>query len=769
MSFTRFLLGLALLNLQINSGSSSSTKKHSKYTIPQFEVTLTIDTSKNTQYQYTSFSSPAHQLDISYRLKSATTSYLFDYIESILQQYAEGEEDRSTVENIELEASLQANNGNGNSNSDNNGNSNSNGNERIRRLGGDDGSTNENEVHLVVEMIGNVDISVVNNEYFAVNQDKVENMAYTAFLGSIAVKQYLSKIQSILPEATSVKVKSDTRLAPIPGKIKPNTGARIGVILLTFFLTSAVLLFAGWFYREYKFKRYGKRNRKGHLLMDIEQHSDYYVDDGVRSFTELEEDSSIESYDKEPIQFIPIPARFDEVKNGRKNTKPEQSDVTPRRYVTPASPFDLLYGAAFTHSDKAKVQLSRAMKMKKKTRRNVKQPKARQLKPLNTITEVVEEESNESFFPQIMSSISSFISDKIESSTPKNNKDDFLVYRDFPRHDGTPCVMFQPVDDVDWEASKEKRKQDDKSPPQTAFNLKDDDDDADLSYDSNSSSDSKDGKEDVDCFVDKLEALMAARSRQYEERKKLDNEISERKKLRLERRLKEKEELKTRDNDNDADSDSDSLEESTSDLEVSITNLDKSTDVTTIETEGRNEGDLLSLEMMTTEEKNECDLLTLEMTTEEKKANLELTPSKSASDVETHNEILLPTTTTIETEDKNEDKMLSLDTLTDDKNGGEHNATYSIVSTPIVPPVETDMMKETTEEKGFVDSKEPSSIEDSPYNDISLKADLLMSPNPISPRDVESLHFEEEAASQKLESQENSANVNISILEDVIM
>jgi hypothetical protein len=34
----------------------------------------------------------------------------------------------------------------------------------------------------------------------------------------------------------------------------------------------------------------------------------------------------------------------------------------------------------------------------------------------------------------------------------EEKKEDLFVYRDFPRHDGTPCVMFTTVDNVEWNA-----------------------------------------------------------------------------------------------------------------------------------------------------------------------------------------------------------------------------------------------------------------------------------------------------------------------------
>lgn len=52
-------------------------------------------------------------------------------------------------------------------------------------------------------------------------------------------------------------------------------------------------------------------------------------------------------------------------------------------------------------------------------------------------------------------------------------------------------------------------------------------------------------EEKIDSFVDKLENLMLARSRQYEERRQLEKEMAERKKARLAEKNKENEERKS--------------------------------------------------------------------------------------------------------------------------------------------------------------------------------------------------------------------------------
>jgi len=320
-----------------------------------------------------------------------------------------------------------------------------------------------------------------------------------------------------------------------------------------------------------------KRNRDGkvadgHLLLNVEQYSDYSEDGDKTSRSlsgELQLDETeryYEKYDEEDgIQFIPVPAKFDK-RLMDKRTKAVTQNVTPRRYVKAASPFEILYGAAFSHCDQEKVARAHGHVTKKRGKSiKVSGQKIRRnepLTPMNTISEANEEEvlksapssASEAFFPQIMSSISSFMekrapspvnvsmhsntSDVDEEEEPMNmKKEEFVVYRDFPRHDGTPCVMFTPVQDVEWSEdgplalSPEGKK--------VLMNDTSTDTDIDLAHPSPYESPTPKQEDQIDNFVDKLENLIAARSRQYEQRKQHDLESAERKKARtLERRRK---------------------------------------------------------------------------------------------------------------------------------------------------------------------------------------------------------------------------------------
>ncbi len=565
-SSKNIMLSLVLLSslLPLHSCRRLSAEHHHHrdrtFNIPAFQVNLTVDISPDPT---SDFSSPSQLplLDVSTtsKLKSATVSYLFDYIESILEEeYDMGDRDKfvSPLDAIDLEVSVHAKNRGA----------------EIEGIDNDDynyeHNHNDNDgrktMLLVAEMAGETTFTTTTiSPDYIVTQEKINVMSITAFLGSMAMNDYKARIQSILPEVLSVRVESRSKLSSFDSTKNEgdqNSGGgggvgALGVFLLLFLFISAALLISVWLYKERQIKRYGRRSRKGHLLMDTELHSDYYEQDGEGSapyFTGLESDGSCGSLENEPIQFIPIPARFDEVTNGRKSAKPnQQPDITPRRYVSTTSPFDLLYGAAFSHSEKTKVQLAHGMKPKQKAHRS-KAPKGRQLNPLNTITEVNEEEPSESFFPQFMSTISSFIASKDPSA--QKSKDDFVVFRDFPRHDGTPCIMFDGFDSQQSSKGCNRQEDDSKTPPKAAFERNcsgdDDGDEEDMSHGSSDSSGCEDDeKENIDCFVDKLENLMAARSRQYEERKKMDRELVERKKLRMEQRQREKEMLSgSRDN-----------------------------------------------------------------------------------------------------------------------------------------------------------------------------------------------------------------------------
>jgi len=538
-------------------------------TIPPFHVNLSLRQSTT---------SLSHQLEFSSKLKSATSSHLFDYFEAKLDDRNQGGQSRGINEilnSIDLEITLTQI-GSHDDDDDEGG-----GGRRKRRRSE---TKSDGQLMFQAEMIGTVSF-----ERTDLNQVMVREYVQDAFDNSIAMDEYLSRVQIILPSVASLEVETDIDLVPSTGK---GTGSRsfgstVGIVLFTLSLICAGAVASLWVYRRYGKRRFKGKYKNGHLLMNANHPSDYYDGDddddgdddaengqfsgGIKWDGEFSNDTTV----PEPIQFIPVPARFDEVTDGRKKTNkgPHASDVTPRRYVKPASPFEILYGAAFAHSEQARVAVEQArVKWRKKpsvTHRILKNKKImKPLKPLNTITEVNEDElktpdtnSNESFLPQIISSISSYITEKFDSSPGEKDKEEFLVYRDFPRHDGTPCVMFTPIDEVDWDLARQESTES-KTPPRKSFQNLIKDDDADISYTSSQSSVFVDKEETVDNFVDKLENLMASRSRQYEERKKLDKEVAEKKKARFEQRKLEKESTNQNTHDENVDIDTSNMKHS---------------------------------------------------------------------------------------------------------------------------------------------------------------------------------------------------------------
>lgn len=499
------------------------------FNIPYFEVNFVVDSST------TSVSSPSHQLDISTKFKSATTSYLYDYVDSIMDEYEDIEQFTvSPLESIYIDVNLHTN-----SNYDNDDGG-------MRRRLRSKSENDEVHYHFTAEVYGTITFArtrIASN--YVMNQIKAEDLIDNAFGGDNAMNEYLSRIENILEGVVSLDVNSNPTLKSSSkkseGEVKSDvdTSSPVGTVFVTLVAVSTLFMLFGLSYREYQIRKYGgRRSWDGHsLLGELDHYSDTYDHNDI-NFTNTNECDSFAPYSNDSIQFIPVPARIDEVTNGRKGgIKSQATDITPRRYVSPSSPFELLYGAAFSHRDKEKVLsahrgVTRGMKYKKKTKKHHK--KAKQLKPLNTITEIEEEEfHNESFFPQLISSISSYISDKIDSITPKN-KDGFMIYRDFPEHDGAPCVMLTSTDYGDKSLPQ---------PPRSAFQTQQSPSDNENLFYNSSDSDlqvNDDEKSEADSFLDKLENLVAAKSRQYEERKKMYEELTERKKINLEQRRNEK-------------------------------------------------------------------------------------------------------------------------------------------------------------------------------------------------------------------------------------
>ena len=212
--------------------------------------------------------------------------------------------------------------------------------------------------------------------------------------------------------------------------------------------------------------------KKGNLLIENDEQSEFSEEDGFGRLLgelELDEDSYASFDDEDGIQFVPVPAKIDEEQADKATRALKDEDIQPRRFVKPGSPFELLYGASFSHRDHTKVAKAHGAKYKQPKSIKVSGKRIRKkapLKPMVSINEGDEEEArpqtSEYFFPQFMSSLSSFLKEKTTTSNPDPTTEDCeqeesepFVYRDFPRHDGSPCVLFTDVENVDWKEDAE--------------------------------------------------------------------------------------------------------------------------------------------------------------------------------------------------------------------------------------------------------------------------------------------------------------------------
>jgi len=411
----------ALLLLLLCIGSCKKACALQLFDIPFFTVHIAVE-------PFLDNASDAYQLlQFSNLLKTATNAHLFAYFESMLDQHGNLDGAASALNSIDLDVAVH----------------------------------NEFEGEEIrADMIGQVTFSEARLAVagFLMNQSVVNDMVNQAFKGTDEKDDFLARLQVLLPDVAGVTVQTksseENPTVTINGKDTPGIESGTSALVVSMAL-ALIAVVAGTFVYFRKDKHNQKR---GHLLMNVEQYSDYSEEDGSgpRTFSgELQlDESSYESYDAEDgIQFIPVPARIDETAKIK--------NVTQRRFVQPGSPFELLYGAAFSHRDQAKVAKAHGTKQSKPQKSmKVAGKRIRKrdpLQPMLPITEVNEEDTkmptNESFFPQFMSSISFFLKDKTSISDREECaeiKDQGLVYRDFPRHDGTPCVMFTALDDVEW-------------------------------------------------------------------------------------------------------------------------------------------------------------------------------------------------------------------------------------------------------------------------------------------------------------------------------
>ena len=219
---------------------------------------------------------------------------------------------------------------------------------------------------------------------------------------------------------------------------------------------------------------------------------------------------------------------------GNPDVVPVPDDNGERRYVTPSSPFDMLYGASFLHQDYRNL-----LQGKRKAKKRNYAPTTAGIKPMLQIEEAGEEEENlggsshsDKGIGSWFRSLTSKMDCKKQEDDEVVNQDHPFVYRDFPRHDGTPCLMYDgsnhgsnhnnPRKDVSYSAAKMPALPS-QLPPQLAIEVPET---FDVSMHSTGSHTS------IDNFVDTLETLMRMKHKQYQERTKMEQERLERKRRR---------------------------------------------------------------------------------------------------------------------------------------------------------------------------------------------------------------------------------------------
>jgi len=262
--------------------------------------------------------------------------------------------------------------------------------------------------------------------------------------------------------------------------------------------------------------------------------------------------------------------------------------VSSRLYANPNSD-QVMYGASYTPSETGKLQahFSKRGVQKKKSKRNLtlvspmmtvveeeapppppsrfsELPRSRNGHQLGATNQknsgqVYDSSSNAlmAALPQvspsnIMQNVSSFFESWSPNAGEARNSqisptgvESFIApvpYKDFPRNDGTPCVMFDSDESSGWQVSAESREAAERE-ALTSMSVE-----VGVSGIRETTGSSV-GRADepiitedgIENFVDKLEHLMKLKSRQYKERVKMEQERAQRKKSRNERRRREPE------------------------------------------------------------------------------------------------------------------------------------------------------------------------------------------------------------------------------------
>jgi hypothetical protein len=410
-----FLILFLLLCLNLNI--SFARKTYQLYSIPSFTIDVTV------QPGLERTNSTNQLLDFAEKLKSLAHAHLFEAFTSELYQHGNPNGENSALDSIELDMAVYDE---------------YNGQEIRGELVG--------HILFIEERLNNL-----NN--FEASPAVVRSVVKKAF-GKDQLDTFFSRMRILLPNVQGVRVTTDVEkyteepvvTSTVPTVVKDNKnssgglkGKKSNVIVVPMAVAITTLAVGVFVY----VRRDKRLHKSGHLLMDIDQYSECSDDDAFFGDLHLLDEASYESYDvEEGLQFVPVPAKYDE--NCDKRTKATLKEVTPKRYVQPDSPFELLYGAAFSHRDAAKVARVHGYKPSKSKYVKIAGRKIRKkppLKPMQSISEVQEESPNESSTSQLQ--LDEDILNTKESLT--ETSDGSIVYRDFERHDATPCMMSETV------------------------------------------------------------------------------------------------------------------------------------------------------------------------------------------------------------------------------------------------------------------------------------------------------------------------------------
>lgn len=546
------LLSKVIAFMLIAGACNASNEHVSTYylvPIPTFLVKLTLE---QVVHSYSGAgSSDMHTYEklqhYSESVKEGTVSYLFDYISQVLQQKG-STDSKSPLHAVELDVAFHQTTQGGEFIYHNHNGNNNNGN--LRRTESSSSKSKDAYQYFSAEISGHIALhQTVISPSYTVTPSNLQQLIDEAFEEDYSLSQYTLSIQTHIPTLAFLTVTNSVNymeVVPLSSSYDgkgSSTGSRRSedVIVSSLLAIGLVVLFTGLYvfvsleHRMRLQQRMGKRMAydKGHLLIDTDDddldyeytgdtHADIKEDTHYSEFRISNQcEDSCNPDEKEDqdyhatasnndvgtfIQFIPVPARKDELSldgragadsRSRQSQRNKVDAPTPRRYVQAISPFEVLYGAAFCHSEKDRVAVARGQSTQKHKRANSRRRRgtgaSKGMKPLRTMTSITEEmigktmtekeahkdelnietlSLSESFFPQMFNSLSSYLQEKkvsrqavpLEEDREEKYGPDItslgveegVVYRDFPRHDGTPCVMFTSIDESDWNANNIK-------------------------------------------------------------------------------------------------------------------------------------------------------------------------------------------------------------------------------------------------------------------------------------------------------------------------